>query len=78
MSVSIVTILHEWESVFSANKCWNVQEYWFPYTADIDTTDISVLRDGPLENSWGGGVVEVRKKKFAQGKIKWKKFLHAN
>ena len=79
MSVSIVTILHEWESVFSANKCWNVQEYWFPYTADIDTTDISVLRDGPLENSWGGGgVVEVRKKKFAQGKIKWKKFLHVN
>ena len=77
MSVSIVTILHEWESVFSANKCWNVQEYWFPYTADIDTTDISVLRDGPLENSWGGGV-EVRKKKFVQGKIKWKKFLHAN
>ena len=80
MSVSIVTILHEWESVFSANKCWNVHEYWFPYTADIDTTDISVLRDGPLENSWGGGggMGEVRKKKFAQGKIKWKKFLHAN
>ena len=55
MSVSIVTTLHEWESVLSANKCWNVHEYWFPYTADIDTTDISVLRDGPLENSWGGG-----------------------
>ena len=37
--------------------------------------------DGPLENllGWGvGGAVEVQKKKFAQGKIKWKKFLHAN
>ena len=61
MSVSIVTILHKRESVFSANKCWNVHEDWFPYTADIDTTDISVLRDGPLENSWGR-VGEVQKK----------------
>ena len=69
MSVSIVTILHEWESVFSANKCWNVQEYWFPYTADIDTTDISVLRDGPLENSWGGGGSRYEKKNSRKGKL---------
>ena len=29
------------------------------------------LRDGPLENLWGGGggAGEVKKKKFAQGKI---------
>ena len=33
------------------------------------------LRDGPLENlSWGGGGAKY-KKKFAQGKIKWKKIL---
>ena len=45
-----------------------------------------VLRDGPLENLWGGwagegGVWEgggSTKKIFGQGKIKWKKFLHAN
>ena len=35
-----------------------------------------VLRDGPLEKLLGGGGVSGRakyKKKFAQGKIKWKK-----
>ena len=36
-----------------------------------------LVRDGPLENLWGGGRAKY-KKKFAQGKIKWKKFLHAN
>ena len=35
-----------------------------------------LLRDGPLENLWGGGGAgEVQKKKFAQGKIKLKKIL---
>ena len=36
------------------------------------------IRDGPLENllgGGGGGPDEVQKKKFAQGKIKWKKIL---
>ena len=33
------------------------------------------IRDGPLENLWGGGG-EVKKKIFAQGKIKLKK-IHA-
>ena len=33
------------------------------------------IRDGPLENLWGGGAGEVPKKKFAQGKIIWKKIL---
>ena len=36
----------------------------------------SPFRDGPLENLWGGG--GKYKKKFAQGKIKKKKFFHAN
>ena len=44
------------------------------------TFDISIynrlLRDGPLENLWGGGGGRSTKKKFAQGKIKWKK-IHA-
>ena len=34
------------------------------------------IRDGPLENLWGGG--RSTKKIFAQEKIKWKKFMHAN
>ena len=34
------------------------------------------FRDGPLENLWGGG--QSTKKIFAQGKIKWKKFMYAN
>ena len=40
-----------------------------------------VVRGGPLENLWGGGVEgagEVQKNIFARGKIKWKKFIHAN
>ena len=28
------------------------------------------IRDGPLENLWGGGGGRSTKKKFAQGKIK--------
>ena len=32
-----------------------------------------LLRDGPLENLWGGG----RSTLFGQGKIKWKKKIHA-
>ena len=35
------------------------------------------LRDGPVENLWGRGG-EVPKKNSRKGKIKWKKFLHAN
>ena len=36
------------------------------------------VRDGPLENLWGGGGEQWAKYKkiFAQGKIKWKK-IHA-
>ena len=34
-------------------------------------------RDGPLENLSGVGG-ESTKKIYAQGKIKWKKFMHAN
>ena len=34
----------------------------------------TVFRDGPLENLWGGGGWRP-KKKFAQGKITWKKIL---
>ena len=33
------------------------------------------IRDGPLENLWGEGGGRSTKKKFAQGKIKWKKTL---
>ena len=33
--------------------------------------------NGPLENLLGGGGAKY-KKIFAQGKIKWKKFMHAN
>ena len=37
------------------------------------------IRDGPLENLWGGGGEAKYKKKIAQGIIKWKKkILHAN
>ena len=35
------------------------------------------LRDGPLENLWAGEQAKY-KKKFAQGKVKWKKFMHVN
>ena len=35
------------------------------------------IRDGPLENLWGGGGRAKYKKIFAQGKIKWKK-IHAH
>ena len=38
-----------------------------------------LLRDGPLENLLGGwGVGAKYKKILAQGKIKWKKIMHAN
>ena len=39
------------------------------------------FRDGPLQNLWGkgaGGGDRSTQKILAQGKIKWKKFLHAN
>ena len=36
-------------------------------------------RDGPLENlSGAGGGGGSTKKIYVQGKIKWKKFMHAN
>ena len=31
---------------------------------------MAYFRDGPLENLWGKGAGEVKKKIFAQGKIK--------
>ena len=37
-----------------------------------------MIRDGTLENLWGGGGGEVQKKIFAQGKIKLKKLVDAN
>ena len=36
------------------------------------------LRDGPLENLWGGGAGEVQKKNSRKGKLNEKKFLQAN
>ena len=39
----------------------------------------SRLRDGPLENLWGGGGAgEVQKKNSRKGKLNEKKFLQAN
>ena len=35
----------------------------------------ALIRDGPLENLWGGGGAPEVKKKFEQGKNKWKKIL---
>ena len=40
--------------------------------------DKKSLRDGPLENLWGGGAGEVQKKNSRKGKLNEKKFLHAN
>ena len=37
-----------------------------------------LVRDGPLENLWGGGAGEVQKKNSRKGKFNLKKFLHAN
>ena len=40
---------------------------------------VRFIRDGPLENLWGGGGAgEVQKKKSRKGKLNEKKFLHAN
>ena len=37
------------------------------------------IRDGPLENVWGGGGPgEVQKKYSRKGKLNEKKFMHAN
>ena len=36
------------------------------------------IRDGPLENLWGGGAGEVQKKNSRKGKLNEKKFLHAS
>ena len=41
--------------------------------AGYDMKNNTGLRDGALENLWGGGRAKYTKKKFAQGKIKWKK-----
>ena len=34
---------------------------------------MKTVRDGSLENLWGEGAAKYKKKKFALGKIKWKK-----
>ena len=34
--------------------------------------------DGPLENLWGGGAVEVQEKYSRKEKLNEKKFMHAN
>ena len=46
---------------------WCIPIPYFPY----QSSHMVHLRDGPLENLWGGG--RSTKKIFAQGKIKWKK-----
>ena len=38
--------------------------------------DVSLFRDGPLENLWGAG--EVQKKYSRKAKLNEKKFMHAN
>ena len=41
--------------------------------------EIFLLRDGPLENLWGGGGAgEVQKKYSRKGKLNEKKFMQAN
>ena len=35
------------------------------------------VRDGPLENLWGGGAGEIQKKNSRKGKLNEKKFLQA-
>ena len=37
--------------------------------------DLALLRDGPLENLWGGGAGEVQKKYSRKGKLNKKKFM---
>ena len=53
---------------------WNNTKQLFPRT---ENKDRSVIRDGPLENLWGGAG-EVQKKNLHKGKLNEKKFLHAN
>ena len=36
------------------------------------------IRDGPLENLWGGAADEVQKKYLRKAKLNEKKFMHAN
>ena len=36
------------------------------------------LRDGPLENLWGGGWAKYKKKNSRKEKLNEKKFMHAN
>ena len=38
----------------------------------------ALIRDGPLENLWGGGAHEVQKKNSSMEKLNEKKFLQAN
>ena len=48
-----------------------------PEQSKVSTNWRLVLRDGPLENLWGGAG-EVQKKNSHKGKLNEKKFLQAN
>ena len=37
-----------------------------------------LVRDGPLENLWGGRAGEVKKEYSRKGKLNGKKIIHAN
>ena len=37
-----------------------------------------MIRDGTLENLWGGGGAKYKKKYSRKGKLKEKEFMHAN
>ena len=48
------------------------------YVGWLRLPEIFEVRDGPLENLWGGGGGEVQKKYSRKGKLNEKKFMHAN
>ena len=58
-------------------------EYWNIYQYENIIASFPVLRivrDGPLENLWGGGgrAGEVQKNYSRKGKLNEKKIMHAN